>query len=138
MFNQSGEAPAMSNLPLKIEEIADQLRRIAEGRVPISLALDRCGWDEWGDVPFVSEGWIFTFFNDCDDLDYLDSAMAPDGRKIDFDQMSDQLEAMCAPAKDGRPSEFGRVGCALDLLSDEEHHQLERRLKAATFENSAP
>ena len=39
-----------------------------------------------GEVYFVCEnGWKFIVFNDCDSWDYVDTIVAPDVTKLDFD-----------------------------------------------------
>lgn len=42
-------------------------------------------WQSEGNIEFVFRGWRATFFNDCGDLDYLDSVTAPDGRTANFE-----------------------------------------------------
>lgn len=38
-----------------------------------------------GDVTYrASNGWTLVVFNDCNDWDYLDSAVAPDGRRAEY------------------------------------------------------
>lgn len=46
-------------------------------------------WDEIyaGDVTFWVDGWRITIFNDCDDIDYTDSFVTPEGRSYDYDQL---------------------------------------------------
>lgn len=56
------------------------------------------------------DDWRITFFIDCGDLDYCDSCISADGRRYNFS------------AKD----DFDPVG----LLSPDEHHQLEARLRS--------
>lgn len=42
-----------------------------------------------GDVRFRIGDYTVTIFNDCNELDYVDSARAPDGREGDFDAWFD-------------------------------------------------
>lgn len=67
---------------LTAAEVADQLRRAIRGEVPITLQPHWPTWDDVyaGNVEFVIGDWSVTIFNDCDELDYVDSATAPDGR----------------------------------------------------------
>ena len=58
------------------------------------------------------EGWSMTIFNDCDELDYCEECVSPDGRRWCFD-LGDR---------------FGTDPVA--LLSTWEHQALERLLKA--------
>lgn len=52
-----------------------------------------------GVVPYrASNGWECAVFNDCNVWDYLDELRAPDGRQIDFDDLSADLEAYRPPA----------------------------------------
>ena len=38
-----------------------------------------------GNVEYVVDGWIVVVFIDCNDWDYVDSVVAPDGRKGEFE-----------------------------------------------------
>jgi hypothetical protein len=41
-----------------------------------------------GNVTFrTSTGWTVVVFNDCDDWDYIDSLIAPDGRRVEFEDL---------------------------------------------------
>jgi hypothetical protein len=74
---------------LLAEEYARLLQRIVTGEVVVYHT--GITWDAayCGNVEFEAEGWRFTIFNDCDELDYTDSVTAPDGRTVDFDGLYD-------------------------------------------------
>ena len=43
-----------------------------------------------GVVEYVaSNGWRLAVFNDCNEWDYLQWVVAPDGRRVDYDQLDD-------------------------------------------------
>lgn len=73
------------------EEVAELLRQAIRGEVAVKLAHAEWTWEGTyaGDVGFVVGDWRVTIFNDCDELDYIDSVTAPDGRTGDFDQWWD-------------------------------------------------
>ncbi|MEW2924094.1 hypothetical protein AB1A90_04010 [Pseudomonas juntendi] len=63
----------------------------------------RNGQQSWveiycGLMTIESDGWVLTFCNDCDTLDYCDSCYSPDGRAYVFDSMqsysTDPIELM--------------------------------------------
>jgi hypothetical protein len=72
---------------MKIEgsEVAELFRQALRGEVSV-----RCVGDDWntiyaGNCAFMFGDWSVVIFNDCLELDYVDSAAAPDGRTGDFD-----------------------------------------------------
>jgi hypothetical protein len=73
--------------------------------------ITKASWDEIysGLMTIDVDGWVITFFNDCNTLDYCDSCYSPDGRKYDFSSR-DALDPVA-------------------LLSPDEHHQLEELLR---------
>jgi hypothetical protein len=69
-----------------------------------------------GDVRFRIGDYTVTIFNDCNELDYVDSAIAPDGREGDFEAWANQnLEPV-------------------SLLTELEYQQLENLLERAPVE----
>lgn len=98
-------------------QVTALLRRIARGEIPITVRGTET-WDERfaGNVAFHVEGFIITFFNDCDSLDYVDQVESPDGSVTDFDSLWWQHPKRCCPS---------------DLLSVDDVHALELALKAA-------
>jgi hypothetical protein len=62
-------------------EVAELLRRAGRGEVKI-VAVGR-SWNlvYAGNVTLVIGDYVVVIFNDCDELDYVDSATAPDGRR---------------------------------------------------------
>lgn len=109
----------MSGAAIPMQEVADLLRQALHGEVSLKLASGCPPWNTvyCGDVAFEVGGWSVNFYNDCDELDYVDSAQAPDGRHVDFDDWP-------TPG-DGSP------WCPLDLLTADERAALEDMLGAA-------
>jgi hypothetical protein len=75
----------------------------------------RLGEKSWTDiycgmVTVEVDGWVITFYNDCDSLGYCDSSYCPDGRAYLFDSSK----------------QFGTD--PVELLSTWEHRQLEQML----------
>lgn len=99
------------------DEIVALLRQILAQ--PHALKLAGRSWDDIfaGEVEFTFCGWNLSIFNDCDGLDYVDEARAPDGRVGDFDDWV-LPDSLISP---------------LDDLSSDEFRQLEAALKAATI-----
>lgn len=69
-------------------EVAEILRKGISGELPVRLGCSSRTWDGTfaGDVEFLFGDWHIVIFNDCDEVDYVDSATAPDGRKWDIYQ----------------------------------------------------
>jgi len=59
-----------------------------------------------------ADGWVITFYNDCDTLDYCDSCYSPDCRAYIFD------------------SSLRYGTCPAELISTWEHAQLESLLSS--------
>lgn len=57
-----------------------------------------------GDVDVFVDGWRIVIFNDCAELDYVDSATAPDGRTADYDDWGFDRNpiALLTPEEAGR------------------------------------
>lgn len=94
-------------------EVHHVLLEVLRGTRPINRVTLQT-WDEVyaGLVVFDAGGWVLTFFNDCDALDYCHSCVAPDGRSGSFDTWYD---AGTEPVM---------------LLDDYERFQLEQILKS--------
>lgn len=60
-----------------------------------------------------ADGWVLTFYNDCDTLDYCDSCYSPEGRAFIFDSLQSYSTD------------------PVELLSTWEHAQLENLLGVA-------
>lgn len=73
---------------LTATEVAEQLRHAIRGEAPVTLQPHWPTWDDVyaGNVEFVIGDWSITIFNDCDELDYVDSATAPDGRTAECNE----------------------------------------------------
>lgn len=71
---------------LKAEDVRQQMRRALRGEVTVAI---RTGdtWDDAyaGNVEFLVGDWKIVVFNDCDSFDYVESAVAPDGREGGYD-----------------------------------------------------
>ncbi|NDV77106.1 DUF7693 family protein [Burkholderia cenocepacia] len=68
------------------DEVTQVLRKALNGDVSVQLV----GNMHWhavgsGNVEFAFGDWKVTFFNDAGELDYVDHAIAPDGRRASFD-----------------------------------------------------
>ena len=95
------------------EEIAELLRQAIRREVRIA-AIAKSWQDVYaGDVTLRIGAYEVVIFNDCDELDYVDSATAPDGRHGDFDLW---WQTQTEP---------------VSLLTEEERMQLEYRLETA-------
>lgn len=75
-------------------EVADLLRKIAIKQAKVFVKPGARTWNEQfaGDVRFIVDGWEIVIFNDCDDFDYVDSVISPDGRRGEFDDWYSDVE----------------------------------------------
>lgn len=89
------------------------MRDIALG-VRIMRRLGKQSWAEvnGGQMTVEADGWVITFYNDCDTLDYCASCYSPDGRSYIFDSLQ----------------QYGTD--PVELMSTWEHAQLQRLLSA--------
>jgi len=99
------------------EEIAELFRKATRREVKIA-AVGKT-WKEVyaGEVRFRMGGYEMVIYNDCNELDYVDSATAADGREGDFD---DWWNSGTEP---------------VTLLTDHERRRLEDFLERAVVEN---
>lgn len=99
-------------------EIAELFRKAIRREVKV-FAVGQ-SWREVyaGDVSFRIGEYLVVIFNDCDELDYVDSAVAPDGRAGDFDEW------------DNSNTE------PVSLLTSNERLQLQHRLESAGIANN--
>lgn len=103
----------LSPNPLTARETYQVLRDIALG----VRSMRRIGEHSWieiycGLMAVETDGWVITFYNDCDTLDYCDSCHNPEGRAYTFDSSK----------------RFGTD--PVELLSTWEHRELERLLSS--------
>ncbi|MFG0528973.1 hypothetical protein ACF8FB_01290 [Pseudomonas sp. yb_2] len=96
---------------LTAREVCQVLREVVLGR----RTMTKVGSQSWEQLyachfEIDVEGWRITIYNDCDELDYCERCVSPDGRCWDFDQ-GDRVDPIA-------------------LLSVWEHHGLMRMLKA--------
>ncbi|HYD26939.1 DUF7693 family protein [Brevundimonas sp.] len=100
------------------EEAVAQVRAMATGDVTFTLERS------WADVfcgnvvARLANGWTVEIFNDCDDLDYVDVVVAPDGRRSTF-------EDWLGPDDGGRDRFWEASTC----LSEGEYRQLLQALR---------
>lgn len=97
---------------LTSREVCQVLREVVFERRTMAKAGTQT-WDEVYACHFVVdvEGWRITLYNDCDELDYCEECVSPDGRRWSF----------------GPGDRLGTDPVA--LLSTWEHRTLERLLK---------
>lgn len=93
---------------------AQEVYQILRGALCATRSMRRINQESWNDIycgliTIEVDGWQITFFIDCDDLDYCNNCVSPDGRQYEFS------------SKDA----FDPVG----LLSSDEHRQLEELLR---------
>ncbi|MNO29485.1 hypothetical protein D3C76_193980 [compost metagenome] len=95
---------------LTAREVCQVLREVVLGRRVMSKIGDQT-WDEVYACHFVVEveGWRITIYNDCDELDYCEQAVSPEGQRWHFDS-GDRTDP-------------------IGLLSTWEHQLLEKILK---------
>lgn len=96
------------------------LRKVIRGELSIH-PVNRT-WDDAfaGDCTFEVGGWKFTFFNDCDSMDYTDSYERPDG-----------TQWKCSTQVEGERERFHFDGDPLGPLSYEEDDAFVAILKKA-------
>lgn len=83
---QSNQTQA-SKHQVRGQEIAHLLRQVGQGEIIAKLVDSRCTWEQVyaGNVAFEIAGYRVVIFNDCDELDYIDSVVTPDDRTGDFE-----------------------------------------------------
>lgn len=73
----------MKALPAR--EVLDVIRQAMCGTIAISLHSSRTWCDVFcGEVGFMFGTYELVIYNDCNELDYIEAARAPDGRTGDF------------------------------------------------------
>lgn len=105
------------NPAISIKEAADVLRKAITGELELVSVAGKGKWQEGycGNFEFTIGEWKFVFFNDCDELDYVDKVTAPDGRTSEFD--------------DWCTDDF--IGCPFNDLTYHEMAQLEALVEAS-------
>ncbi|MGO3987226.1 hypothetical protein ABI582_22980 [Pseudomonas sp. SAS7] len=96
---------------LTAREVCQVLREVVLGR----RTMTKVGSQSWAQLYACHfevdvEGWQITIYNDCDELDYCEKCVSPDGQRWVFDP-GDRTDPIA-------------------LLSTWEHQTLERMLKA--------
>nr|WP_282348480.1 hypothetical protein [Pseudomonas sp. PS01301] len=97
---------------LSAREVCQILREVTWGRRTMTKVGDAL-WDEIyaGHFHMRVDGWELSIYNDCDELDYCEECVSPDGRRWSFDS----------------GDRYGTDPIA--LLSTWEHQTLEQMLK---------
>jgi hypothetical protein len=110
--SQVGSGSVSTAAELSAREVSQVLREAIFGRRAMSK-VGRESWDEIyaGHFQINVDGWEISIYNDCDQLDYCEQCVSPDGRHWSFDS----------------GDRFGTDPVA--LLSTWEHHTLELLLK---------
>lgn len=102
----------MKALPAR--EVLDVIRQAITNEIAISLHDSNTWCDIFcGNVGFMFGAYELVIFNDCNELDYIEAAKAPDGRTGEF----------CEWTNSG--------GDPVAFLSDQERTELTELLKAA-------
>jgi hypothetical protein len=72
------------------KEVLDVLLAVERGEVTIPREEAIAAEEAYcGNVTYhLSNGWVFTIFNDCGEWDYIDEVVAADGRSLSFDDIS--------------------------------------------------
>ena len=101
-------------LEISGHEVCIVLRNAIAGQLVVDLVLPSATWDQvyCGIVPFRFGSWQISFYNDCDELDYCEEAIAPDGRSGAFQTWSSASDE------------------PVSLLTDAERQSLQNILKA--------
>jgi hypothetical protein len=100
-------------------EVCEVLRKAISGQLIVELGMPSVTWDEVyaGIVPFRFDNWQISFYNDCDELDYCEAAIAPNGRSEVF---------LTWQSMSAEP---------VSLLTDSERQALEQILKSVGCSN---
>ena len=111
--SQEGTVDEHAQGELSAREVGQVLRDVTWGR----RLMTKVGHESWGGIyagnfRVLIDGWELLIYNDCDELDYCEECISPDGRRWSFDS----------------GARFGTDPTA--LLSTWEHHTLEKLLKA--------
>ncbi|WP_339327642.1 MULTISPECIES: DUF7693 family protein [Pseudomonas] len=111
--SQVGSVSENTAAELSAREVSHVLREVILGRTVMSK-VGHESWDEIyaGHFQINVDGWEISIYNDCDQLDYCEKCISPDGRHWSFDS----------------GDRFGTDPIA--LLSVWEHEMLEKLLKA--------
>lgn len=110
--SQVGSVSVNTEAELSAREVSQVLREAIFGRTVMSK-VGHESWDEIyaGHFQINVDGWKVSIYNDCDELDYCENCVSPDGRRWSFDA----------------GDRYGTDPVA--LLSVWEHQTLERLLK---------
>nr|WP_256579161.1 hypothetical protein [Pseudomonas sp. VI4.1] len=111
--SQVGRVSQNPAAALSAREVSQVLREAIFGRSVTS----KVGQESWGEIyaghfQINVDGWEISIYDDCDQLDYCEKCISPDGRHWSFDS----------------GDRFGTDPIA--LLSVWEHQMLEKLLKA--------
>ncbi|POM15763.1 Uncharacterised protein [Burkholderia cepacia] len=105
-------------MKIAANEVVSVLLKAIVGLVEVSLLSEKSWRETWaGNVEYEIGLWRVTFFCDAGELDYVDSAIAPDGRTVEYEEWFDP--------KDGSGAD------PIELLSDEGRRSLLSILEAS-------
>lgn len=105
---------------IEAAEVAEVFRGALRGEIAVKLAGERSWEDVWcGDVEFIFGDWRITIFNDVMELDYVDHAVAPDGRTVEYEDWFNDENQGADP---------------VDLLTLDEQRALEKLLDGVRTE----
>lgn len=81
---------------LTARDVSQVLREAVFGR----RTMTKIGSQSWEQVYACHfevdiEGWRITIYNDCDELDYCERCVSPDGQRWDFDPGAGQIRLLC-------------------------------------------
>lgn len=114
---------------ISANEVADVLRRVATGETQAFVQGGPIEPGDCGAVVFLGDGFEICIYVDAGSLDYVEWAVAPDGRRSEFDDWAPKPLPGDAKFEDWelaamRP-ELEILG-PLDLLSEKEQEALQR------------
>lgn len=75
-------------------EVMDVFKRVANKEIIPFIKPGTHNWEETfcGNVSFIVAGWEIVIFNDCDDWDYVDSVVSPDGRTGEYEDWESKYD----------------------------------------------
>ena len=86
---------------VKSSEVVSLLADIAKEKITLTLSNSAISWSsiESGNIEFKANGWTIKVFSDCGSFDYVDSVIAPDGRKGSFNYWIDKKNQVQEPSR---------------------------------------
>ena len=78
------QAKPTTDVCISVDEVLDVFHQAIDGKIAVTPVDTEWAAAWCGFVAFMFGDWRMTFFNDCMELDYLDTAVAPDGRVASY------------------------------------------------------